>query len=495
MMQNNRNSLIPVEWTGLQNDRRGRFLRIARVLACVAIVLAVIVPAVQLQVIHVRNYYSDEHKDYKGAQARWSTAARSMWRGNNIYIHSEEALELKKAGKVKNGEKLVSFHPNMPFTVILLSAFAYLPWWLGPALFTLLKLVVIFSSFLAAASVCRHDDRKMPDWVVALGITWGILMIISDIQHANLNCFALGAILLHLWLYRKGKDTAAGAALALAICLKMTPVLFVLYWLYQRNWRLLGGCISAGIVMGIAIPAVLLGPGYYMELAGTWMNNLVLKNAAGSWYPMHTNQSWLGVVSRYFIGEPHWAGNIFFDPEAGAAIDKYWITVVDLGPGPARFLVTGGQLAIAATIAWAIGLKKLARDDGRRGVHYGMILTGMMLLNQRTWDHHAAVMLPAFFAGWYAIGFARFSSLGRKILLATMVASGLMLWLSAGELLQVYAGMLGFTDKDRGADIILAYGPRFYFFITTLAVLIFIAVSTRKSLAPYAEERQTLKKI
>ena len=87
--------------------------------------------------------------------------------------------------------------------------------------------------------------------MLGLGLLWVLMFVIGDLQHGNTHVLVLGAITLHLWLYRRGHDWAAGGALALAICLKMTPALFVLYWLYQRNWKLLGGTLlMANILLG-----------------------------------------------------------------------------------------------------------------------------------------------------------------------------------------------------------------------------------------------------
>lgn len=475
---------LPFEWSDYRDGHKGRFFHIARVAVCVAIVAALFAPAIQLQMRNIKNYNSDTKKKYQGALGRWTVAAKNMWEGENIY-------HLKRPAKrVVTTRKCVTLHPNMPFTVILLSSFVYLPWWLATATFTFVKIIVVLCSFFMISSICSHKGKKIPDWVVALGIAWALVLIVSDIQHGNTNCLSLGAIVFHLWLYRKGRDMAAGLALALAICLKMTPALFILYWLYQRNWKLLTGCFAGGAMMVVAIPSVLLGYGYAMELTGTWFDNLVLKNAGGSWHPIHTNQSIVGTMSRYFIADEK-AGNIFWDPESGLT-GSHWITIVNLGPGITRGIIVGCQLAVVAAIAWAVGIRKLARDDGRRGLHYGMVVIGMMLLNQRTWDHHAAVILPACVAVWYAIAYGEISLRARRVLFGLLMSMGMLLWLSSGELLKKYAGMLGYEDEDFGADVLLAYGPRFWCFVIIFAVTVALCVLMRRQESPYADTRQTL---
>jgi hypothetical protein len=418
-----------------------------------------------------------------------------MWRGRNIYLTPEQYSEqFKKTKERVPIDELALMHPNMPFTVILLTPFAYMSWWMGPAVFTLLKLAVIALAIPAAVSVCRHGKKKIPDWVAALGIAWGIAFLISDIQHANLNAFALGAIVLHLWLYRRGREWAAGSALALAICLKMTPALFILYWLYQRNWRLLGGCAAAGLVMVVIIPAALLGPGHYAELTDTWLDNMIFKGLGGQWYPVHTNQSLHGVVSRYLL-DGHMGGNIYWDSDSNAYEFQtrfQWIAVAALDPSTVKWVIRACQALVVALMAWAIGFRKLDRDDGRRGLHYALVLAGMMVLNQRTWDHHAAVLLPGYIAVWYAIAFGRFGVAGRRIVFAVIIMAGLVSGLSAGELLESYGKMFGAADEAHAANVMQAYGPKFCAFVLFLLVSAALAILIKRSDPPYADSRQTL---
>lgn len=60
--------------------------------------------------------------------------------------------------------------------------------------------------------------------------------------------------------YRAGAFWIAGAALAIAACLKITPALLILIFLWDRNWRALGGftcvCVTIGLlgVLATGIP-------------------------------------------------------------------------------------------------------------------------------------------------------------------------------------------------------------------------------------------------
>ena len=450
-----------------------RLLRIAAYALLAVIFLAV---AVQFQHGTVKRL-NDGSATTKGAMARWRGAFRDFWAGEDIYD--------------------TKLHPNMPFTVIVLSPLAYLPPSAMAATLSALKLATLAVSILMAARIAGHGRGRTCDWVIGLALLWSMQMLISDIQHGNTNIFVLGLIVLHLWLFRRGQDIPAGAALAAAICLKMTPALFVLYWLYQRNWKLLGATVVAGLVFAVGVPVVAVGPSRYMTLMGSWLNKLIIPGLVkGAWYPIHINQSLPGVMSRYFLAGPN--GDAFWNPDDFRYGDHGcggWITLAALPETVVKAMVRCGQVLVVAAMAWGIGWRKLPRDDGRRMLHYGMITLGMMILNQRTWQHHAVVLLIAVVAIWQAIAFGRMQRRARRWALGLMIAAGPLLWLNASDLYKVLAKVMGQSSKvgERWADYVDAYGPTFWFFMLLLGTSVLLARSMRQVEPPYAPQRQTLR--
>ena len=314
-----------------------------------------------------------------------------------------------------------------------------------------------------------------------------------------------------MWLYRRGREGLAGASLALAICLKMVPALFVLYWLYQRSWKVLGGVVVGLAVLAVAIPAVALGPGHAADLTRDWLTNLIVPGLVkNSSYPVHINQSLPAMMNRFFQPEGSAAGNIWWNPddvpiypgpEALARTvnispdQKQWVTLASLTPRTVQMFTRLGQFSIVCLMAWAIGLRRLPRDDARRGLHYGLVVLGMMLLNQRTWDEHAAVLLVATVPLWTAIGFGRISVAARWAAFALAMAGGLVYWLTRQEPLRVLARLAGKHTKDDvkvWANIAEAYGGAFYMFLLLLVATAVLAIALKKSDPPLAMERQKL---
>ena len=163
-------------------------------------------------------------------------------------------------------------------------------------------------------------------------------------------------------------------------------------------------------------------------------------------------------------------------------------------PETVKWLIRLCQAGLVVFLAWAIGWRKLPRDDGRRLLHYGLIATAWLLLNQRTWDHHAGVLLIAYVAIWQAIGFGWMPRYLRATALAVMLAAALLLIASHADLADGLARLAGRSEEaaERFADYVEAYGPLFYHMLLVLVVGGMLSVSLRKIEPPYAAERQTL---
>ena len=517
---------LPYETVGIGDPAKARPARAARIAAYSLLAVAMIVPVVQFQHVTRSNQrkqaaFELQHGDAppegaqapkasKGAIGRWRKAVMDFWQGENIYLDSETVEAQAAAGGQRYGPVRAAtwLHPNMPFTVMLLSPFAFVPTGTMAIVYNILKLAAVAASVLMLVSVMNHRRLRMADWVVGLALLGSVLFIVGDIQHGNTNVFVLFFIVLHLWLFRRGRDGLGGAALAMAVCIKMTPAIFLLYWLYQRNWKLLGGAAAMLALAMVVLPLaasigivggdVQSGCDHYATITRTWLDNLIVPGLVkGAWYPIHINQSLSGVVSRYFLDGP--GGDIFWNPDDNPYSRQAkhgWITVVPIGEQAAKTILRLLQLAIVAAMALAIGWRKLPRDDGRRGLHYALVAIGMMLLNQRTWDHHATVMLVAAMGVWYAIAFGNVSARARKWALGLALASGVLVWSTGNSAFELAARLSGRSGRtgELWADWFDAYGPTFWHFMLMLLAAMVLAVSMKCRSEPFMSVRQPLGK-
>ena len=215
----------------------------------IALTAAAIVAAMAVVFVAVR---PADGKEGRRPESRNQGGASPVAQGGGPALAGQGHLQRRFAGQS------VHLHPNIPVVPILLTPLARLSPRAAAAIVNLLKILLVLASLRMLWEVAAHKLQPPAAWAVALGVLWAMLAIVADVQHGNTNTIVLAGISLHLWLYRRGRDLLAGSSLALAICLEITPALFVLYWLYQRNWKLLGGVLIALVVLGVIIPAAAL---------------------------------------------------------------------------------------------------------------------------------------------------------------------------------------------------------------------------------------------
>src|SRR5207247_1514186 len=99
--------------------------------------------------------------------------------------------------------------------------------------------------------------------------------LLGDLEHGNVNIVVFFVVTAGLWAFRHRHDRAAGLAIGLAAAFKVTPALFIPYFAYKREWRVvLWSCLGLGLFL-LAAPALVLGPAKNGELVVSWTKVMV----------------------------------------------------------------------------------------------------------------------------------------------------------------------------------------------------------------------------
>jgi len=183
-------------------------------------------------------------------------AGRSVYTAEGLYYEGEYYQEVSDRGPF--------LYP--PFAACVLAAFAVFPlsfaafFWNA---FNLGLFVLIVMAIFDLLGFKPGDWRALwqraawPDRLVALIMSLAILL--DNLTMAQINILVFSLTLSALWLWRHARPWLAGLMLAAAIMIKMTPAIFVLYWIVRRQWKMLGGVLIGLLVFTAVLPSLCFG--------------------------------------------------------------------------------------------------------------------------------------------------------------------------------------------------------------------------------------------
>src|SRR5439155_23990989 len=150
-------------------------------------------------------------------------------------------------------------YPNPPIMALLLQPIVQLPPMLGSLVFFYLKAGMTLAALFWFFHIVETPARPFPAWGKAVALVLSLRPIIGDLTHANVNLFILFLVVAALYAFTRGREGLAGLVLALAIACKVTPALFLPYFLWKRAWRTLAGAGIGLVLFFWLVPGLFLG--------------------------------------------------------------------------------------------------------------------------------------------------------------------------------------------------------------------------------------------
>jgi len=466
--------------------------------------LAVIVVLMSVKYAAKITKPGDSGQQSRSAFLRWREMINGVFRGENIYVGVNE-------------------YPNPPIMAVLLRPFAALPpvvgalaWFYAKVLLAVLAAVWVFR-LVAPPTTWASGGREPPeysdteypntersntspepgsrtpgtspvdiglasassplggltpparrggwrlDFAKAAAIVLCLPPLLGDLSHNNVNIFILFLVVGCLEAFRRRLDTLAGLTLALAIACKVTPLLFVAYFAWKRCWRVLGATL-VGLALWLAVvPGLTFGWDRTRDLMAGWYALMVERPLLkGEITTEHPNQAVTGFVYRLFTHSPSY---IVYPDNIPTPAEYHNLT--DIGRPAAwvivKALTAAFALAVVALCRWPVRRPTDARQGWAFAAECGFICLGMLLFSERTWKHHAVVLLLPLAVLTYAVAVVELPRRVRKFVFGTLVASFL---LTAGP------GLLA----GRAADLAMVYGTHtLAFALQTVAVGLLLA--------------------
>jgi hypothetical protein len=125
--------------------------------------------------------------------------------------------------------------------------------------------------------------------------------IILHLRFGQSNIFVLALVVLGLRWFKRQKDVRAGVAIALSMVVKLTTLPFGFWFLARLRGRVLAGMILGGM-LGVMLPALVVGFEKDVSYHREWVERVVLSNAPGTGnWASNGNISLRAQADRFFL--------------------------------------------------------------------------------------------------------------------------------------------------------------------------------------------------
>ena len=177
-------------------------------------------------------------------------AARAITNGENIYNTTYPARP--------DGSSLRPYlYP--PLFALLLIPLASLGNYYAGLIWGILNVLVTLLVIYLSIILCKGKNESFHKITAVIPVIICLRFFDSNIQNGQVNAIVLLFMLLGLYLFQSNRDFFAGVALSFATAIKLTPLIFLGYFLYKRNWHVCSGFITGLVFFIFLFPSFYLG--------------------------------------------------------------------------------------------------------------------------------------------------------------------------------------------------------------------------------------------
>lgn len=365
--------------------------------------------------------------------------ARLYRQGNPIERVYEWTWFQRQKDHLGIDQRLVGFIPLTPPSILPVMPWCSLPSLQAKHFWLLMNLL-----FLLGTALILKVNATLNIQRIALLTFLAVVPLHHSFLFGQMHVFVLLLLTLAAWLYFEDSPFLSGIALAVAAAIKIYPALFLIFFLFKKQWR-----AAAGLIAGLS------GAG----LVSLW----IFGRDACRFYALE-------VLPRAVRGEVNDPYNIAWNSFT-ALLRRLFIAEPELNPAPVAHLPWLYALLqplvhsfIFVVFMWAISWKK--RDGDRAKLEWASYLFLLLFLSSQAVSYHfVAFILVAVLVTDYLVANKRTMLAGFAILLYALICGPLvhlpwvlptgwynLLFFSRLGLMALFGGVLLWTLVPRSAD-------------------------------------------
>ncbi len=280
--------------------------------------------------------------------------------------------------------------PTPPLT---LAVFGPLTWFSPPnaeLVWALCKYLFCIGIFWAVYRMTRQAGVKLSLTAILLILAVWLWPVLGDIQEGQTNLLMLLPLTLGLCaaqLDAPGWKWTGGILVGLAVCIKVTPLVFLIYFLWKRQWQVAAGII-VGLILGLLlIPAAIFGWHQNLLWLHQWTDIMIVPYLRGGHLTYFVGQSIPVFIARLIRHVPA------FPMHPDQLHPAHYVNVINL-PAPVADMVIRIVLVVIGVVGLWWSRRRLATLQHRRYVlEIGGVAAFMLWASPRTWVPHFVTLI------------------------------------------------------------------------------------------------------
>jgi hypothetical protein len=203
---------------------------------------------------------------------RYHRAGRLVLEGRADLIYDAAFLaeqSVYAGDRVPGGDKLNEYEfKYAPALAVMMAPLAPLPPRPASVLWDAGIAALIATMFAVGWRWCA--ERVSPWWIL-LPLVVLVRPIRNNVALGQLNAYSLVPATIGLAFVARGRERAGGALIGLGAVVKYMPALLLLWLAWRRRWTALTWAAGTILVLGVILPAAVLGPRGSVDCARDWI--------------------------------------------------------------------------------------------------------------------------------------------------------------------------------------------------------------------------------
>ncbi len=226
--------------------------------------------------------------------------------------------------------------PMPPFTFVLLAPLSWMSFPAAQFTWVLCKTVMLAIIFYSSMAIVRRSGGKIDPLPMALILLIWLWPVVGDMQEGQMNLLMLTPLAAGLFFIQREElwtDVLGGLLVAMAVAIKVTPLIFLVYLLWRKRW-IPALSILGGIVFWLFVPlAICFGPHQAVRWNQQYIHAMIAPYLVKGSVSIVSGESLPGFLIRLLA---HRAAFITY--HHGVA-KKYYVNVLNLSAPVAQRIV------------------------------------------------------------------------------------------------------------------------------------------------------------